>query len=112
MNNLYRYKIASWKVIDGDTVDLSLDLGFNILSRARFRLHGINAPERKQKDKWLQSKQYLMALLDEHSSGVVAVTIKDRKDKYGRYLVDLITSDGQSINTMIVLAGHAMEYHP
>lgn len=112
MDNLYRYKIADWQVIDGDTADLNLDLGFSIQYKSRFRLYGINAPERKEEDAWAAAKQYLESLLSANSPGVIAVTIKDRKDKYGRYLVDLVTSDGESLNAKMVLAGHAVSYYP
>lgn len=112
MDNLYNYRIIDYKVIDGDTVDLTIDLGFNIHHKSRFRLYGINAPERNRKDVWSAAKGYLNTLLTEYKDSLIAVTFKDKKDKYGRYLVSIQTTDGYDINLKMVSAGFAVEYHP
>ena len=47
---MYEYKAIIRRVVDGDTVDVTLDLGFNILYNSRIRLHGIDAPESRTRD--------------------------------------------------------------
>ena len=47
---MYEYKATIRRVVDGDTVDVTLDLGFNILYNSRIRLHGIDAPESRTRD--------------------------------------------------------------
>ena len=48
---MYTYNCEITRVVDGDTCDITLDLGFNIMHKARVRLHGINAPESRTRDK-------------------------------------------------------------
>jgi micrococcal nuclease len=86
---MYTYKAKVGRVIDGDTVVLEIDLGFNIFHVMSCRLLGVNAPELNAKDEETQfyavkSKEFLMSLLP---VGKI-VTIKSKKlDKYGRALV-------------------------
>lgn len=108
----YCYRIVDYKVIDGDTVDLTIDLGFNIHHKSRFRLYGINAPERKDKEVWLASKNYLNKMMAEFFPRITANTVKDKKDKYGRYLVNLVSDTNFNLNVMMVCTGNAVEYYP
>lgn len=74
-------------VVDGDTVDILVDHGFSIFSKQRFRLYGIDAPEMKG-DTLIAakaSKQFLSDLVLNNSYTIS--TLKDKTDKYGRYLV-------------------------
>ncbi len=96
---------------DADTVRLDVDLGFNVwLHRVPFRLAGIDAPElgtaegRAARD-WL--RQVLPVGTD-----IVAITQKDRGDKYGRYLADLYQHPDylNSVNDQLIDAGHARAY--
>lgn len=112
MHNHFCYRVIDYKVIDGDTVDLTLDLGFHIHHKSRFRLYGINAPERKDRANWLAAKLFLVKILESNSPHITAMTIKDKKDKYGRYLVSLVTDTNLNLNVMMVSAGHAVPYYP
>ena len=86
---MYTYKAQVGRVIDGDTVVLEIDLGFNIFHVMSCRLLGVNAPELNAKDEEtkfyaVKSKEFLMSLLP---VGKI-VTIESKKlDKYGRALV-------------------------
>jgi len=115
---LYTYRATVLHVVDGDTVDLSVSLGFEMSYKARFRLVGINTPESYGPtacDEGRAAKQWLIDLLKE-GSPVVVKTTKDRKEKYGRFLAELFLVNGEgaptenSVNRMLIEAGHAKEY--
>jgi micrococcal nuclease len=115
---LYTYRATVLQVVDGDTVDLSVSLGFDVSHRARFRLTGIDAPESygpNASDAGRAAKQQLADTLRVGST-VVVKTTKDRREKYGRFLAEvfLVTADGSpmeiSVNQMMVDAGHATPY--
>jgi micrococcal nuclease len=90
-NSLYFYKATVNRVVDGDTLNLNIDLGFTIWWRSNCRLAGINAPELKAKEESIkvkanESKQYLVDCVKLGSE----VLIKSRElDKYGRPVVDV-----------------------
>lgn len=94
---LYRCKII--RVVDGDTVDVAVDLGFDIKLTARFRMLGINAPE-KNTEAGKASAARLAELLPV-GSDVVVQTIKDKREKYGRYLGTFIV-DKRDINKQML----------
>lgn len=94
-------------VIDGDTVDVIIDLGFYLAARKRVRLARINAPEMNT----LEGKNARMFLRDalEQTTGPIYVrTYKDGEDKYGRYLADILLPEfTDSLNDHMVRSGHA-----
>lgn len=101
---MYEYKATVTNVVDGDTIDVVIDLGFQITMAQRVRLARIDACEiRKyagvtdeEKAKGIEGKQYLESLLLNHK--VRLVTVKD-KGKYGRYIADVfLDEDGMSVN--------------
>lgn len=109
---MYEYMADVVRVVDGDTVDLRVDLGFGITFKERFRLHGINAPEihgvKKDSEEYkagMEATNWLRQKL-EHGRFQVR-TIKDKKGKYGRYLAVLIERDGSNINDEMVKLGYA-----
>lgn len=115
---LYTYRATVLHVVDGDTVDLSVSLGFEMAYKARFRLVGINTPESYGPaacDEGRAAKQYLVDLLREGTPLVVKTT-KDKKEKYGRFLAELfvLDADGQplakSVNQTMIEVGHAKAY--
>jgi micrococcal nuclease len=95
---MYEYAAVVTRVVDGDTVDARVDLGFGISFTERFRLSGINAPETRTRDKTekvagLRSKDFLERALGMgfiRRPQMMVRTSKDRKGKYGRYLAELI----------------------
>lgn len=99
------------RVVDGDTVRLSVDLGFNLRHVSNFRLDGIDSAEKWQEG-GPKALMHLQVLLDEtidHYGGLeVDVT---KKDKYGRWLVVLRRSkDRDSINDRMITEGYAKPY--
>lgn len=107
-------------VVDGDTVDLMIDLGFNIHHKIRVRLYGVNTPESrtkdlKEKELGLKAKQFTKDWLTNHK-WVYVNTIPDKNDKYGRILAKIYSSDDIAatttacLNTDIIQAGFAREY--
>ena len=109
---MYEYNCEILRVVDGDTVDVSIDLGFDISYKSRVRLYGIDTPESRTRDKdekarGLMSKEYL---IDELSKGQVVIkTHKDKKGKFGRVLGEMYVGD-RNINLMMVDDFLAVEY--
>jgi micrococcal nuclease len=104
------YKAKVERVVDGDTLDLNVDLGFSINYHKRVRLYGINAPEMKNDTNNIghEAKVYLTQLID--NKDVVIKTQKDKTDKYGRYIV-IIYLDGENINEKMVEDGKAERHN-
>lgn len=106
---MYEYGASVIRVVDGDTVDLRLDLGLDISLNLRVRLSGIDAPERgkpggSEATAWLSEK--LKPRVD-----VLVKTEKDRREKYGRYLATIyLLGDVTHINEQMIEAGHAKPY--
>jgi|TARA_R110001592_G_scaffold116235_1_gene317464 micrococcal nuclease len=112
---MYEYKAKVTRVVDGDTVDLLIDVGFNIHIKERARLYGIDAPESRTRDleekkRGLASKARLIEILESFGDTIVVKTSID-KGKYGRLLAELLSQDGdQNANQMLISEGHATEY--
>jgi micrococcal nuclease len=106
------------RLVDGDTVDVDIDLGMAITTRQRLRLFGINTPEVRGPEKVAghAATQHLADLLVRYRHkgewDIVVRTHKDKKGKYGRYLADLIGEDGDgnpvNLNMKMVADGHAV----
>lgn len=113
---MYEYNINITKVIDGDTVDGFIDLGFHTHVFKRIRLDGINAPETRTKDKkekeaGLLAKKWLKELVEANDEFIV---VSHGTGKFGRVLGELFVVKGdrkQSINKMMLNAGLVVEYH-
>ncbi len=109
------------KVIDGDTIELMVDLGFNVHHKIRVRLYGVNTPESRTKDlaekaMGLKAKQFTQEWLTNHK-WVFVNTIPDKNDKYGRVLARIYSSDKIAdpttacLNIDIIESGLAREYY-
>lgn len=106
-DTLFTYKALIRKVYDGDTVTAEVDLGFHTwIHGEKLRLHRINAPEVRgeERPQGLISRDWLRERL--LGKEVLIHTIKDKKGKYGRYLVEIIL-DGVNINDELVANGMA-----
>ena len=120
---IYIYKAELIRVVDGDTVDLVIDLGFDTSRRERFRLYGIDAPEMntkagKEAKAWLED-----AIRPPEPIYVqtVQLSTKAKRDKYGRFLAVLYDElptlipimrepiHPASINARMIVEGHAKE---
>ena len=111
---MYEYSIKEVvKVVDGDTIDIVIDLGFNLSKKERVRLAGIDSPESRTKDLeekelGLESKEFLKRRLEDgKSSGLRVKTEKD--GKYGRMLGWIYCGE-TNINTEMVDRGYAWFY--
>jgi micrococcal nuclease len=109
---MYEYKGLVTRVVDGDTVDVSIDLGFKIYFKQRFRLLGIDAPElrRGNEESKMRGREATEWLKNRILNKAVLIqTEKDRTGKYGRYLCRIIFED-VNINDEMVKLGHAVVY--
>ena len=102
------------KVVDGDTIDVVIDLGFDIMYKSRVRLFGIDTPESRTRDKvekkyGLLSKKFLQENLKKGK--IVIKTHKDSETgKFGRILGEIFVN-GININMLMCSKGHAVEYY-
>ena len=106
------YRATLDRVVDGDTFDCILDLGFDVkLHKQRVRLHGIDTPESRTRD-LAEKKLGLKAKerLKELCKGSFKVKSLG-KGKYGRILGIPYTEEGEDICQMLIKEGHAVEYH-
>ena len=115
---MYEYKVKVVRVIDGDTVDVDIDLGFGIwLRKERVRIMGIDTPESRTRDKvekafGLASKAKLKELLKNGAILKTQVSKKgeDMKGKFGRILGDFILEDDRKVTEVLIEEGHAVAY--
>ena len=105
------YQAELDRVVDGDTVDVILDLGFDVkLHKQRVRLHGIDTPESRTRN--LAEKKLGLAA-KERLKELCVGTFKVKslgKGKYGRILGIPYTEDGQDICQLLIDEGHAVKY--
>jgi len=115
---MYEYRARVLKVIDGDTVDVDIDLGFGVwLKDERVRIMGIDTPESRTRDKvekkfGLAAKARLKELLG--AKPILKTQVgkggEDMKGKFGRILGDFLTEDGKKCGELLVKEGHAVKY--
>ena len=103
---MYEYSCTVDRVVDGDTIDVILDLGFDILYRTRVRLYGIDTPESRTRDKDEKvrgklASAYLKEAIDKGSKVVIETKLKDSKGKFGRVLGNVIV-DRANINQEMI----------
>ena len=129
-NNMFTYNATILRVVDGDTVDVMVDLGFSTHRKIRVRLYGINAPESRTRDLaekklGLAAKARLIEILDEQDNQIFLKSYG--VGKYGRCLGELFYNrieieeddDGEtyeetlktSINNQLVVEGHGVRYY-
>ena len=112
---MYEYRCTILKVIDGDTVDVDIDLGFGVwLRKERVRFMGIDTPESRTSDKeekvfGLYAKKYVLERMPIGSTQVLK-TFKDDKGKFGRILGDFII-DGKSLIETMIEENVGVAYH-
>ena len=102
------------KIVDGDTVDLLIDLGFDLSIKIRVRMSGINAWESrtrnlKEKKLGLAAKDRLRELCEQAMEKESLKILSTKKEKYGRYL-GVLYGNGKNINDLLVSEGHAHLY--
>ena len=110
---MYKYNAKLIRVIDGDTVDALIDLGFNVWVKKRIRLYGIDTPETRTRDPdekkaGKAAEARLIELMWE--SGNEFVLVSHGIGKYGRCLGELFIDNKTSINQLLINEGHATVY--
>ena len=114
---MYEYFVKEVKnVVDGDTIDVIIDLGFDILFASRVRLAGIDTPESRTTDKaekalGIEAKEYLKKQLKDAKSVVIRTEKMDSSEKYGRILGWVyVNGDSESLNNKMINDGYAWGY--
>ena len=116
---MYEYRCKIKRVVDGDTVDIDIDLGFDVvLANQRVRLYGIDTPESRTRDKvekryGFAAKEYLKSMLGKEGT---LKTHKDATGKFGRILGEFIVYDAEtdrycSVNQLMIDKHLAVEYY-
>ena len=113
----YIYRIKSvTKVVDGDTIDADIDLGFDISLSKRIRLAGIDTPESrttnaKEKAMGLESKEWIKKALEGAKDIIIKTELPDSTEKYGRIIGHLfINGQETSLNNQMITSGYALAY--
>jgi len=113
----YIYRIKSvGRVVDGDTIDANIDLGFDISLTKRIRLAGIDTPESrtrdlKEKELGLDAKNWLKHQLEDAFDVVIRTEKPDSTEKYGRIIGHLfINGQDESLNNQMITEGYALSY--
>ena len=118
-SKMYEYKCELDRVVDGDTVDVDIDLGFGVwLKKERVRIMGIDTPESRTSDKIEKvfgkaASARLKELIEEDC---ILCTTKDRsgedeRGKFGRVLGDFKLANGKMVTDVMIEEGHAVAYH-
>jgi len=103
---MYEYACEVKRVVDGDTIDVVLDLGFDILHKSRVRLYGIDTPESRtrnldEKARGKMAGAYLKEAVEKGEKVVIQTKLKDSRGKYGRVLGNVVV-DGVNINEAMI----------
>ena len=110
------YSCKLVRVVDGDTADAMIDLGFNVWVKERIRFYGVDTWESRTRDleekkKGLAAKEFVKKLLENSDEGKFSI-ISHGTGKYGRVLGELfVKGNEQSVNELLKENGHAYEYH-
>jgi len=113
----YIYRIRSiHKVVDGDTIDADIDLGFDISLTKRIRLAGVDTPESRtadanEKKYGLESKEWLKKKVEGAKNILIKTELPDSTEKYGRIIGHLFINDQDtSLNDQMIVEGYAWSY--
>ena len=115
---MYQYRCQILRVVDGDTVDIDIDLGFGVwMRKQRVRLYGVDTPESRTRDLeekkfGMMAKKYVKSHLPVGTDQIL-MTHKDGKGKFGRILGEFVVdmSEGMTtLNALLIKNHHAVEY--
>jgi len=112
VRELYFYNAVVDRVVDGDTIDVTIDLGFNVWIKERLRLYGLNTPETRTKDaeekeRGLKAKRYVENQVNSNQGKIQIQSLG--KGKYGRVLAEIWVGKN-NINELLISNGHAEIY--
>lgn len=113
---MWEYRAQITKVVDGDTVDVKVDLGFAVTISQRVRLAGLDAPERYT-ELGRACVRYVLDWVTFQQNDALTpfpITLRSERpmagDKYGRYLATVVGPDGTVLNNLLVSSGHARSW--
>ena len=113
---MYEYRCKVSRVVDGDTVDVDIDLGFGVwLHKERVRIVGIDTPESRTRDKiekrfGLLAKEFVEKFFKTDGDVILTTKKYDAKGKFGRILGDFLCN-GRALSIVMIDNHHAVEYH-
>ena len=112
---MYEYKCKVTRVVDGDTIDALIDLGFDVKYQSRVRLYGIDTPESRTRDKDEKARgkmasAFLKDSIDNGKTVVLQTKLSDSRGKFGRVLASVVV-DEVDINRAMIENHLAVAYH-
>lgn len=113
---MYTYNATIDRVVDGDTVDLNIDLGFDVWVKKRVRLHHVDTPEKRTRDLLEKvfgqfASDFVSIALHKAKKMIIKTTIDGSTDKYGRVLGEIWCDDDvTSINDQLIEKRYAVKY--
>ena len=113
---MYTYNATIDRVVDGDTVDLNIDLGFDVWVKKRVRLHHVDTPEKRTRDLLEKvfgqfASDFVSVALHKAKKMIIKTTIDGSTDKYGRVLGEIwCDDDATSINDQLIEKRYAVKY--
>ena len=112
---MYEYSCTVERVVDGDTIDVVLDLGFDIFYKSRVRLYGIDTPESRTRDldekaRGKMASAFLKEAIEGGNKIVIQTKLKDSRGKFGRVLGNVVV-DEENINQSMIDANLAVAYY-
>ena len=110
---MYEYQAELTRIVDGDTLDCIIDIGFSVFVKKRIRLHGIDTWESRTRDleekkKGLAAKARLKELIKENGNHFTLIS--HELGKYGRVLGEIILDDDRNVNDILIEEKHAYPY--
>jgi micrococcal nuclease len=112
---MYEYACTVERIVDGDTIDVTLDLGFSVSYKSRVRLYGIDTPESRTRNKDEKARgklasAFLTKAIELADQVVIRTELKDSRGKFGRVL-GTVVCDGEDVNQGMVDGGFAVKYY-
>lgn len=110
---MYAYRATVKRWVDGDTLDVSIDLGFGVWKAERVRLNGVNCPESHgaTKDQGAKAKAFSESLAPAGTPVALRSYKPDQTEKFGRYLATVFLDDGRDVSAELIRSGNGKEYH-
>lgn len=110
---MYEYRATLLSVVDGDTMHFAVDLGLDETRKLTVRVLGVNSPELRTAE-GQTAKLWAIDWFNQHCvNGLVTLnTVKDKTEKYGRYLATITAGDGHVYNDDLLAAHQAVRYNP
>ena len=109
----YNFRVVKInRVVDGDTIDVTIDLGFDLMKKERVRIAGVDTPEKRTRDleekaRGLAAKDFVVEILKQHKNNFILHS--QGVGKYGRCLGNIFLGD-TNLNDLLINEGHAVEY--